>query len=224
MSIASNSIITYNDFTTALLSAIKSVCCNIDAFASNIPARLRSGTAQYTNIKSITTSVTNVGATNGPTSSAIQTFTWRARNDTNLISIVTTSTINNEWNAFISAAGIAENSRSNKVIQAKDLGLMMGLVQQFMSYHLKPVNSKRKIFNTISGNTEVEFKGTKYITGTCSPKYTLTPIDPSNIPEVTNNEITTTISQNIINDGINWGIISKGENPSVHRCYVSDIQ
>lgn len=208
MSITTSQLITWSDLTTSLLNSIKSVCCNIDTFASNVPTRLRSGQGQV-QVYSHTTSVSG-GA-------SASTQRWYA-NPSNLISVVTTATVESEWTTFLSSAGMS--ARSTKIMQAKDTGLAMGLCQQFMSYHLKPVHSRRQIYNTLETNPG-EFYGTKYITGTCTPKLILTPIEPGNIPAVTNSEISAVVSQSIINENINWGILDKDNNPNLHRCYLS---
>lgn len=208
MSIATGSVITWSDLTTLMLNSLKSVCCNIDSFASNVPTRLRSGQGQVA-VKSLTSSVSG-GA-------SAKTNYWYA-NPSNLITTVTSATVDSEWTTFLSAAGI--NSRSTKIMQAKDLSLTVGLFQQFMSYHLKPVYSRRQIYNTLETNPGV-FQGTKYITGTCTPKYTLTAIEPGNIPQVTDSDITNIINQSIYTPGSNWGMLDYTNNPNLHRCYLS---
>lgn len=208
MSIATGQIITWSDFTGSVLSSIKSVCCNIDN-VNNVPTRLRSGQGQVA-IGWVTTSV-NAGGT-------AQTFTYYANPAANLISAVSTSTVESEWSTFLSAAGA--NARSGKIIQALDLSKAMGLFMQFMSYHLKPVHSRRQIYNNLDGAQSV-YSATKYVTGTVTPKYTLTAIEPSNIPTVSDNDISTMICQNIINSGINWGVLAAGDDPKPYRCYLS---
>ena len=211
MSIATGQTITWTDITTSLLSSLKSVCCNIDSYASNVPTRMRSNTT--TVVKSITTSV-NAGG-------RAQTHSYRAF-VTNNITTVTTAKVNSEWSTFLSAANI--NTRSNKIIQAKDFGLAMGLVQQFMSYHLKPVCTRRQIYNTLETNPGI-FYGTKYVEGTCTPKYTLTPIEPSNIPDVNNSDIENVIKNSIVNYNssgtyLNGGMLSATDNPIPYRSYL----
>lgn len=211
MSITKNSILTWNDLTNTVLSTIKSKCCNIDTFASDVPSRLKSGTPNSTSVWSYTT-------TGSGNKYVKQTFTFYAYNNTNLISTVSSSTVNNEWNTFLSAANI--NSRSNKIIQGVELTMAIGLFQQFMSFHLKRIDSRRQIFNTVE--TQTEYFGIKYVTGTCTPKYTLTPIEISNVPVINNNNINGSkgvIRENILNDGINWGILDNN-NPKIHRVYL----
>lgn len=208
MSIATGQTITWTDITSSLLSSLKSVCCNIDSFASGVPTRMRSGQGQV-NVRYITTTV-NAGG-------GAQTFTYKA-NPVNLISTVSTNTVNSEWSTFLSSAGI--NARSNKIVQAKDFGLAMGLIQQFMSYHLKPVCTRRQIYNTLETNPGI-FYGTKYVTGTCTPKYTLTPVEPGNIPDTNNSDITNIIDNCIFNPGANWGMLDATNNPIPYRCYLS---
>ena len=215
MSIATGQIITWTDITTSLLSSLKSVCCNIDAYAAGVPIRMQSGQGQV-NVKYVTTTV-NAGG-------GAQTFTYKA-NPVNLISIVTASTVNSEWSTFLSAAGI--NARSSKIVQAKDFGLAMGLVQQFMSHHLKPVCTRRQIYNTLETNPGI-FYGTKYITGSLTPKYTLTAIEPGNIPVVYDSDITNIVNNSIYNTTLdstpiwlNWGMLNANGNPVPYRSYLS---
>ena len=206
MSISVGNIITWSDFATTCYSAIINTCCNIDSF-KNVPTRLQSGQGQLA-VKTQTTGV--------PGSQATQTFTWYA-NPSNGIAIVTSVNVANEWNTFLTAAGI--DVRSNKIIQAKELGLSMGLYQQFMSYHLKPVYSRRQVYNTVE--SQAVFQGMRYITGTCTPKYTLTAIDPSNIPDVTDADIISVVRQSFLHDGINYGMWDSEADPVIARCYLS---
>lgn len=206
MAISTNSIITWADLTTKCYNAIINTCCNIDSF-KNVPTRLQNGNG-YLAVRSITVGISG--------SKSTQTFTWYG-NGSNLVTIVASSTVSSEWNNFLSAAGI--NAHSNKVIQAKELGLAIGLYQQFLSYHLKPIYSRRQIYNTVEAQST--FSGTRYVTGTCTPKYTLTGIDPSSIPEVTNDEIRSMIRQNLFHDGTNYGMIDYENNPSVTRTTLS---
>jgi len=206
MSISVGNIITWSDFATACYSAIINTCCNIDSF-KNVPTRLQSGQGQLA-VKTQTTGV--------PGSQATQTFTWYA-NPSNGIGIVTSVNVANEWNTFLTAAGI--DVRSNKIIQAKELGLSMGLYQQFMSYHLKPVYSRRQVYNTVE--SQAVFQGMRYITGTCTPKYTLTAIDPSNIPDVTDADIISVVRQSFLHDGVNYGMWDSEADPVIARCYLS---
>ena len=95
----------------------------------------------------------------------------------------------------------------------------MGLYQQFMSYHLKPVYSRRQVYNTVE--SQAVFQGMRYITGTCTPKYTLTAIDPSNIPDVTDADIISVVRQSFLHDGINYGMWDSEADPVIARCYLS---
>lgn len=211
MSITTNSVITWTDLTTTVLNAIKGACCNIDSFAVNVPTRLRSGQGQVA-VKSITCS-------SGP-AVASKTHTWYA-NPSNLISVVASSTVDSEWTAFLKAAGI--DARSNKTINVEDLGFAVGLFQQFMSYHLKPVYTRRQIYNTLETNPGV-FQGTKYITGTATPKKVLTPVTPGEMPTLTNEDISGRygiIREGIYHDNSNYGLFDREANPAAYRCYLS---
>lgn len=206
MSISAGYTITWSDFATTCYSAIVNACCNIDSF-KNVPTRLQNGQGQFA-VKTQTTGI--------PDSQSTQTFTWYA-NPSNGIALVTSANVISEWNTFLTAAGI--DVRSNKIIQAKELGLAIGLYQQFMSYHLKPVYSRRQVYNTVESQTV--FQGIRYITGTCTPKYVLTAIDPSNIPEVTDADIISVVRQSFLHDGVNYGMWDSEANPVIARCYLS---
>ena len=206
MSIASNSLITWADFSTTCLAAIKNVCCNIGSIASNVPARLRSGQGAvtvYTQVRSRPS-----GATGGD----IQNSVYQVYNPTNLISAVTEATVNAEWNTFLSAAGI--DTRSNKIIQAQDFTLAVALYMQFMSFHIKPVYSRLQAYNTLDGSLTNPFEGCKYITGTCTPDYTLTAINPGNIPVVDNSDITNIINKNFQKSRL----LTRYNNPLPNMC------
>lgn len=217
MSIATNSIITWSDFTTQVLNAIKSACCNIDSVSSSVPSQLKassSGTTVRTDVKTISTSQPSSGYNGGYVAT-----TWKySANSSNHIVAVPSSTVNSEWSTFLSAAGI--NARSNKIIQAYDLTMAMGLCQQFMSFHIKPMCCRLNIYN----DNSTVFRGAKYITGTCTPKYTLTAVEPNNIPEITNADINgryKIIRESIFHDNSNYGIIDAENNPVLFKSYLS---
>lgn len=217
MSISSNSIITYDDFIAKALSEMKAVCCNIDSFKSDVPEKIRS-TYTSTVTRSVTAPGNNgtAGDANGAT--AI-THTWTITGY-NKVSVVPLSDISNsngtgEWDVFLAAAGINTRTDPNlgrKIIQAHDLGLIMGLLEQFLSYHLKPIYSRREAY----GEGTV-YQGTKYVKGTVTPKYTINGIDPSDIPEVTNSNIT-----DMINKGFTTSeLIKRNSNPLDHYTRLS---
>lgn len=211
MAIAANSLITWADLTTTALNAIKSACCNIDSFAVNVPTRLRSGQGQV--------AVKSISCSTGPAVAA-KTHTWYA-NPSNLISVVPLSTVNSEWTTFLTAAGI--NTRSNKTLNAEELCFAVCLFQQFMSSHLKPVYTRRQIYDTLETNPGV-FQGTKYVTGTVTPKKVLSAITPGVMTELTNADITSTygiLRESIYHDRSNYGLFDKENNPVVYRCYLS---
>lgn len=208
MSIATNQLVTWSDFTAACLTAMKNVCCNIDSLSS-VPTRLRSGQGQMA-VKQVTAARTG-GGTQEPI-----TYTWYA-NPANLIAQVSSSTVNSEWTTFLSAAGI--NARSDKVCQGKDLALAVGLFQQYLAAHVKRVYSRRQVYNTTESQTV--FQGCKYITGTITPKYTLSGIDPSSVPDITNSDIQNIVNQAIFWPDHNWGMIDNTGNPNVSTCKLS---
>lgn len=197
MTLAVNNVISWADFSSICLNSIKSVCCNIDSFDSNVPARLKSG-AQTTWVASVTTSKSggNSGWKNAP-----YTYNWSVE-PRNLISIVASSTVNSEWSTFLNAAGI--NARSNKLISAHDFALAVGLYMQFMSFHIKSIYSRRQAYNTVE--TQTTYSGNKYITGSCTPKYVLGA--PNANPN--NDSIYNAISQNIQGNQL----FSRCNNPS----------
>ena len=214
MSIATNSLITWADFSTRCLAALKNVCCNIGGFASNVPTRLRSGqghVAVYTQ---------NRSRPSGQSGGTITSSTYYA-NPSNLISTVTEASVNSEWTTFLAAAGI--DARSNSIIQMENMGQAIGLYQQFMSFHLKPIYSRRQIYNTLETNPGV-FQGTKYVAGTCTPKYVLSPVLPgSSYPDgfISDAGIRKVVREGIVHDGTNYGLIDRENNPVNHRCYLS---
>ena len=187
MSIATNSLITWADFSTQCLASIKGVCCNIGGYAANVPARLKSGQTAIVVKTQVRTRPS--GATGGNIQNSDYTAT-----PSNLISTVAESTVNAEWNTFLTAAGI--DARSNKIIQAKDFTLAVALYMQFMSFHIKPIFTRLQIYNTLDGALSAPYEGCKYITGACTPTYTLTGINQGNIPEIENSDITNIINQN----------------------------
>lgn len=206
MSLAAGQIITWTDLSTTCLNSIKNVCCNIDSY-KNVPGVLQQNAGQV-NVHITTTGV--------PGSKATQNFYYYA-NPQNTIPLVTFATVNSEWTTFLSAAGI--NTRSNTVVQTCDFGKVMGLYMQFMGHHLKHVHCRLQIYN------KGIFTGTKYLddatVGHLTPKYTLTPIEPGNIPETTDNDITNIVLNTLQNPGLNWGIMDTSGNPIVNRNYLS---
>lgn len=210
MSIATNSLITWADFSTTCLAAIKSVCCNISGTTAwnNVPARLKSGqgaTVVYTQTRTRPS-----GTTGGSFPSSDYTAT-----PVNLISAVTEASINSEWNTFLSSAGI--DARSNKIIQAKDFTLAVALYMQFMSFHIKPVFSRLQVYNTIDGALSNPFQGNKYITGICTPDYTQAGINPGSIPDITNSDITNIIAKSFQANRL----FTRYDNPVNHKSTLS---
>ena len=188
--LAANTVITWSDFATRCLNSIKSVCCNVDSYASNVPAKLKTGQGQvevwHMDVgKSGSNTYGNIGGD-------YHTTRWYA-NATNLISIVAHGTIEFEWNEFLTAAGI--DTRSNKVINAKELELVVGLYMQFMSYHIKPIYSRRQVYTTVEA--QALFQGCQYIAGTIAPKYTLTGSKaPKDENMISDEDIKTIIGEN----------------------------
>lgn len=212
MSIISNSIITWGDLSANIVNSIKSICCNVDSFASNVPARLRSGQGQ------VAVHTETHGRAN-PQRIVYETFTYYA-NPSNLISIVASSTITAEWNNFLASAGISI-SHTNKVIQAKEMGDLVGLFMRFMAYHVKPIYSNRKIYDGIDG-AQSTFRGCKYITGAVTADYTVVPISPSNIPVPNNDTIYNDNGTGIIDRNFTVNrLFTHYDNPRAFRSYLS---
>ena len=122
MSIATNSLITWSDLSAKCLNSIKSICCNIGGYASNVPSKLRSGQGAVT-VASVTAGKVGGGSNIG----APFTYYWDASPRYGLISTVTTATVDSEWSAFLTAAGIKVDSRTNKLVSARDLAYTVGL-------------------------------------------------------------------------------------------------
>lgn len=208
MSIATNSIITWSEFSTTCLTAIKAKCCNIGNFASDVPARIKSGQGQ------VTVQTQTRSRPSGQSGGTIQTSYYYA-NPSNLVSTVTEATVNSEWNTFLSAAGI--NARSDKVIQARDLSLAISLYMQFMSYHLKPIYTRLQIYNTVDGARSAPYEGTKYVSGTCTPDYTLSGVNPGSIPDITNANIQDMVAKAF---QVNR-LFTRYDNAATYRSYLS---
>lgn len=202
MAINVNDQITWVDFITACFLNIKDICCNIDTY-KDVPENLRAGATQ-TAVKTLTTSV-NAGGT-------AKTYTWYA-NPSNLIDLVSSDIVNSEWITFLTDAGI--DTRSNKIIQANDLTLAVGLFMQFMSYHVKLIYSRRQVYDTVTAQTV--FQSSKYVTGTVAPKYTLAGINANSIPTITDANITNIVNQNFTANEL----IKKYSNQSISRYQLS---
>lgn len=207
MAIVTDNIITWADLATTCYNAMVGACCNIDNI-NNVPTRLKPDSA-YLAVKSHS----GIGISG---SESKWTATWYG-DGTNLISSVPASTVSSEWNTFLTAAGI--DVRSNKVIQAKEVGLVIGLYQQFLAFHLKPIYSTRQVYNTAEAQSL--FQSMRYVTGICTPKYTLTAIDPTSNPEVSDADIVNVINQAIYNPGKDWGMLDSINNPVITRSFLS---
>lgn len=188
MSISANQVMTWSDFATTCFNSMKSVCCNIDSYSSSVPSLIRSTSS---------TTVRSINCTRADGSVA-QTVSWTA-SMSNPVTTVSSSTVQSEWNTYLSNAGI--NTRSNKVIQLVDMCRAFALYKNFMAYHLKPIYSRRTVYNTSSYGTQAVFQGVQYKTGSLTPAFTLTPIEQSSIPEMTNTNFTTALNNNI--DSVN---------------------
>ena len=221
MSIATGQIITWSELTDSVLNAIQAACCNVGAIASGVPSRMKD-TSGVVAVKTFTTNQEGSLGAGHPNVWSQQQLKFYAH-PSNKISLVATGTITNssktgEWDTFLSSAHI--DSRSNKIIQAKDLGKAVGLFQQFMSYHLKPVYGRLEVYGTLE--SIATFSGTKYMTntelgGACNPKYDLPPVEPSTDPDVTDSDIQNLTYDNFINQNLNWGVMSSSENPKPFR-------
>lgn len=211
MSLAAGQTITWSDLSTTCLNSIKNVCCNIDSYKS-VPSILQSGAGQ-THVHTTQTGIRN--------SESKQSFYYYA-NPVNKIPIVSSSTVNSEWTTFLSAAGI--NTRSNKVVQACDFTKAMGLYMQFMAHHLKHVYCRLQVVG------QSTFTGTKYLAnatvGALSPKYSITAIEPGNIPEVSDTDIARAVNNCVCNWNVNYewinaGILDTNGTPVINRNYLS---
>lgn len=186
MAISTDNILTWQDFANTCLNAIKSVCCNVDN-VNTVPSYLRSGTATVR--LSTTTPITyKVPQEDTGDTRTTYYYGWNAVPKSGLISAVAASTINSEWNTFLSAAGI--NSRSNQLISAKEFTLAVGLYMQFMSYHVQPVFFRGQIYGQNN-----QFKSNKYVTGTLTPTYTLSAVTESNA-SISDSDLTNIVNRN----------------------------
>lgn len=208
MAINTNYIVTWTDLAKICYDAMISVCCNIDN-VNNVPFRLREGNGGRITVHSIN----GIGIRG---SKAKWNTAWYGEG-ANLISSVSALKVNSEWDAFLTAAGI--NSRSNKVLQAKEIGLLVGLYQQFLAFHLKPVYSIREVYKTVE--PQELFRGTRYVPGECIPKYTLTGIDPNNVPTISDTDIVEVLRQAIYRPDVDWGMLDSISNPMVSKSFLS---
>ena len=64
--------------------------------------------------------------------------------------------------------------------KAKEFSLIICLYMGFLSYHLKPIYSRRQIYNTIEAQSL--FQGMQYISGTIKPIYKLRETSDPSIP------------------------------------------
>lgn len=180
--INTDEIITWRSLVEVCFDAIIEVCCNIDSY-KGVPTRLQDGQGRFTVLTK---------AINQTSSQSTRTATWTTT-PTNLVSVVSSSTVSTEWVTFLTAAGI--DVHSDKVVQAKEACLLIGLYMQFMAYHLKPVCSSRQVYNL--AESQVPFSGTKYVSGTVAPAYTLPGINPSEYPVVTDADIENVVKKNV---------------------------
>lgn len=213
MSISSGQLITWADLSSLCLQNIKSSCCNIGN-VNNVPTRLRTGQGA-----TLVASTTITAAGQNPSNNVLAegtttTYNWYAVPKSGLISAVAESTVNSEWNTFLSNAGI--NARSDNLVSAKEVALTVALYQQFISYHIQPISSRRQIYNTVE--TQSNFNHFKYVTGAVTPKYTLTGYtsETTASSEITNSDLNDIINKNFIVNELNHQ-----NNQQNYRCVLS---
>lgn len=217
---ASKTNVTVDDFIDTCLNAMIGVCCNVGAYSSDVPAKLRSGQGRV-EVKRY-----SVGGDKD-----WREAVWYA-DTANLISIVSRDTVVDEWKAYMVNAGImkydADNNfvanRTDKILSQKDLQLAIGLFMRFMSYHVKPVYSARQVYNT--AETQVVFKGNKYVTGTITVP-DAEKIYGNSVPEqqliLDSDLVDNNAPGKILNYGFNPDQLMKKytSNNPVSRCYLS---
>lgn len=204
MAIQNNNVLTWTNLTDTFYNSMVSACCNIGGYSSDVPMKLRDGLAR-----------TQVHATVvGDTNDRLNVL-WYA-DTVNLITIVDTTTVANEWNAFLTAAKI--NTRLNKIVAAGDFELAMADFMQFLSYHVKPICSIRQIYQEIE--TPYLYKANQYVTGsTPTPTYIFSGTDQPDQQNLTDSVVT-----NVINKGFDVTQLMQkynGTNPKIPRCYLS---
>lgn len=186
--LAVNKEITWGDFATKCLAAMKAACCNINSFQSDVPSQIRSGAATSRVVYTQNCYVTSSGALQA-------SFNYTC-NASNLITTVAESTVNSEWNAYLSSIGVTNNT--NKLISIQYFTLAMALYKNFLSHHVKPVYSRRNVYQTVDG-TQAVWQGSQYkpdsIVGVCPKAFSLP--DLNNPQEPTNAIITDVINRNI---------------------------
>lgn len=204
MAIQNNNILTWTNLTDTFYNSMVSACCNIGGYSQDVPTKLRDGLRR-----------TQVHATLvGDNRDRLNVF-WYA-DTANLITTVDITVVANEWNSFLTAAGI--KSRSNKTVAAGDFGLAMADFMQFLSYHVKPICSIRQIYQEIE--TPYLYRANQYVTGTTpTPTYVFGGTDRPDQQNLTDNVV-----RNIVNKGFNVTQLMQkynGTNPKIPRCYLS---
>jgi hypothetical protein len=207
MAISAGSTITWADFATRCYNTFTGQCCNIGSYYSNVPNRLRSGSgtpAIYT--------ISNIGIAE---SESKWSATWYA-NPGNLIQVVAVATVQSEWNAFLSAAGI--DARSNELIKAKEFAMAVGLYMQFLAYHVKPIYSRRQIYNTVESQSN--FAGVQYLSDSIlgaavTPYYNLRTTNPDTYDPLI------MVKNQYMLEGWTWGMFTAYDNPRHPYAYIS---
>lgn len=227
--VANQNLMTWAAFTQAGYEALVNACCNIGTYKEGVPAKLKS---DYTGGN--VCGYTGIGIAHSKSTFSVN---WAA-SPSNLIPLVASGTVSTEWNTFLIDAEI--DIRSNKIIQAQEVGLVTGLYMQFMAYHLKPISSVRQIYNPdqaetsqfkyVQHTTEVSYQGTKYLTDTdlngnkVIPAYKLTGINPGNIPDVDDEDIQEIVDKNLGNGGsikADYILFNSYDNPRFPRFVLS---
>lgn len=203
MSIQSKQVVSWSDLSSMCYNTIINTCCNIDSY-KNVPLTLQETQGQ---------TVVYAQPTGWPYSKGT-VYHYYYANPENLIQLVQASKVLEEWNDFMGKAGI--DTKSRDIVKADQLGLAIGLYMEFMSLHLKPVYSRRKIYDTVESQSL--FKGTKYVTGKIDPSYSIPhnkTIGPDSIQD--NATVENIINKNITADKL----LSSHENPVLNRNYLS---
>ena len=208
MALQNNNLITWSDLTSTFLNSLVSACCNVDGYSSDVPAKLRAGQARV-----------QVHSTRVGDHDDWQDVAWFA-DTTNLISIVNrngTDSVTTDWNNFLTAANIT--SRMNKIVAAKDLELAVADFMQFLSYHVKPICSMRKIYQEVE--TPYLYKANQYVSVGSNPTPAYV-IGGSSVPE--QQVMADSDVANILSNGFNIAQLMEKynrTNPKIPTCYLS---
>ena len=129
MTIQKGQLIVYQDLINYTLNHIKSKCSNIDAFASNVPSSLKNGSSYTISSRSI------AAQANSPA----HTVSAKGQVSDSQMAVVSSTTVTNEINSFLSSRGI--NMNPNDIVNFKDIMNFYNNIASFLSAKLMLVSN-----------------------------------------------------------------------------------